>query len=124
MSSLDLRYIRDGQVLGCMSPCKKLNFGAPEGYGISEGTVPTLFMCCPTPNPDNCRIEEGCIGSEDCRRGPIENTKFVKAVHAMAEGVYAYSYDDAKGLHACPAGTVQYQMEFCPDGSVDYPIQA
>jgi len=125
MKNIDLRYIADGQVLGCMSPCKKLNFGQPAGLNINEGTLPTVYMCCPTPMIGaNCQIDRGCIGPEDCRRGPIEGTKFVKAVHDMAPGVYAYSYDDALGLHACPAGTVKYTMEFCPAGSVQYPIPA
>lgn len=123
MSGLDLRLIANNQVIGCMSPCKKLNYGPPAGYGLSEGTIPTLYMCCPTPNPSNCLLSNGCILPNDCRAGPIANTQFVKAVHSMAPGVYAYSYDDGVGLHACPAGTVQYQMEFCPAGSATYPLQ-
>ncbi|PRP86477.1 hypothetical protein PROFUN_05259 [Planoprotostelium fungivorum] len=123
MNNLDLRYIKNNMVLGCMSPCKKLTYGAPFGYGFNEGTLPSLYMCCPTPDPQNCRVEQGCIGPHDCRAGPIEDTQFVKAVHAMAPGIYSYSYDDGVGLHACPAGVVKYQMEFCPAGSTPYPLK-
>jgi len=123
MSGLDLRYIKNNMVLGCMSPCKKLTFGAPTGYGFEEGSIPSLYMCCPTPEPNDCRIERGCIGPQDCRKGPIEGTQFVKAIHDMAPGIYSYSYDDGVGLHTCPAGVVKYQMEFCPKGSSQYPLK-
>jgi len=123
MSGLDLRVISNGLLLGCMSPCKKLTYGAPQGYGINEGTIPAVYMCCPTPNPANCRIDQGCIMPKECREGPIEQSQFVKAIHDMAPGIYSYSYDDGVGLHTCPAGVVKYQMEFCPPGSTDYPIK-
>jgi len=123
MNHLDLRYIKNNMVLGCMSPCKKLTYGAPSGFGLPEGSKPAVWMCCPTPNPQNCQLDQGCIGPQDCRAGPIVNTKFVKAVHNMAPGIYSYSYDDGVGLHTCPAGVVKYQMEFCPRGSAPYPLK-
>jgi hypothetical protein len=123
LAAVDLR-IKDSTgkfALACMSPCKKLNYGQPYGYGQNEGRAPTLYMCCPTPNAANCRISQGCIGPEACRAGPIEKTQYVKAIHRMAPGIYAYSYDDLVGLHACPAHTVIYEMTFCPEGSAQYP---
>jgi len=121
LSSVDLRIINNGQVLGCMSPCKRLNWGVPYGLQQDEGHGSAMWMCCPTPTPDNCSPSNGCITPQACRTGPIENTQFVAAVHRMAPGVYSYSYDDGVGLHACPAGVTKYTMEFCPAGSAAYP---
>jgi len=124
LNSVDLRIINNAtrEVIGCMSPCKKLNWGAPYGLQQPETSGATMWMCCPTPTPDSCSPNNGCITSAACRAGPIENTKFVDAVHKNAPGVYSYSYDDGVGLHACPAGTVVYTMEFCPNGT-SYPLQ-
>jgi len=121
LRSVDLRIIKNGQILGCMSPCKRLNWGTPYGLQQTEDAGSTMWMCCPTPTPSNCNPSQGCVSPTACRAGPIENTQFVAAVHAMAPGVYAYSYDDGVGLHACPAGVTKYTMEFCPSGSSAYP---
>jgi len=121
LKSVDLRIINNGQILGCMSPCKRLNWGAPFGLQQDEGSGSPLWMCCPTPTPQNCSPANGCVSPTACRAGPIENTQFVAAVHSMAPGVYSYSYDDGVGLHACPAGVTKYTMEFCPSGSAAYP---
>jgi len=121
LKSVDLRIINNGQVLGCMSPCKRLNWGTPYGLQQPEDSGATMWMCCPTPTPADCSPSNGCISPTTCRQGPIENTQFVAAVHSMAPGVYSYSYDDGVGLHACPAGVTKYTMEFCPAGSAAYP---
>jgi len=121
LNTVDLRIISNGTILGCMSPCKRLNWGTPYGLQQAENSGATLWMCCPTPTPDKCSPENGCVTPNACRAGPIENTQFVSAVHRMAPGVYAYSYDDGVGLHACPAGVTKYTMEFCPAGSATYP---
>jgi len=119
LTSVDLRFIHPttNEILGCMSPCKKLNWQ----MGLTERSGSALWMCCPTPNPSHCDPSNGCVTPEQCRAGPIENTGYVKAVHTMSPGVYSYSYDDLVGLHACPAGKVIYTMEFCPTGSAPYP---
>jgi len=121
LKSVDLRIITNGQILGCMSPCKRLNWGTPFGLQQDESSGSPMWMCCPTPTPNNCSPSNGCITPQACRAGPIENTQFVAAVHSMAPGVYSYSYDDGVGLHACPAGVTKYTMEFCPAGSAAYP---
>ncbi|PRP89197.1 putative carbohydrate binding domain [Planoprotostelium fungivorum] len=121
MKNLDLRYRKNNMTLGCMSPCKRLTYSDPFGFGMSEASGPALMMCCPTPNPTNCLQSQGCVTAQECKAGPIENSNYVRAVHRMSPGVYAYSYDDGVGLHACPAGTVQYEMEFCPSGSTPFP---
>jgi len=124
LSSVDLRIISNGTILGCMSPCKRLNWGTPYGLQQDEGSGSAMWMCCPTPTPQSCSPSNGCITPDACRAGPIEKTKFVAAVHSMAPGVYSYSYDDGVGLHACPAGVTKYTMEFCPSGSAAYPGKA
>jgi len=123
LNSVDLRIISNNTVLGCMSPCKRLNWGVPYGLQQPENSGSTMWMCCPTPTPSSCSPADGCISPTACRNGPIENTQFVAAVHSMAPGVYSYSYDDGVGLHACPAGVATYTMEFCPAGSSQYPLQ-
>jgi len=124
LSSVDLRIMNNGSILGCMSPCKRLNWGTPYGLQQPENSGATMWMCCPTPTPNDCSPSNGCISPNACRAGPIVNTQYVAAVHAMAPGVYAYSYDDGVGLHACPAGVTKYTMEFCPSGSAAYPGKA
>lgn len=124
LRGIDLRAIVDGKIVGCLSPCKYLTFAQPWGLGEQENNgQAATWMCCPTPTPGNCHPENGCLLSPPCRAGPVSTTKFVQAVHKFAPGVYAYSYDDAVGLHACPAGSVVYEMEFCPEGSKGYPVE-
>jgi hypothetical protein len=121
LTSVDLRVYNRNKtaVLGCLSPCKKLNW---ERH-LDEGTKPTLYYCCPTPNPSDCKQDQGCITPDECREGPIEDTKWVTSMHQMAPGIYSYSYDDFVGLHTCPAEDVVYEMEFCPPGSAPYPLR-
>jgi hypothetical protein len=111
---VDLRVMSGGKVVGCMAPCKRLNYGQPHGFNQSESVDPTMMMCCPTPDQSNCRLDQGCVTPAACKAGPVASTQYVRGIHSMAPGVYAYSYDDGVGLHACPAGRVVYEMEFCP----------
>ncbi len=123
LSSVDLRFIKNGKTVGCMSPCKKLTTGGIYGFGLSEGrNMNALYMCCPTPNPGaSCTPATGCLMPDACRAGPVGSTKYVQTVNTVVPGVYAYSYDDGVGLHVCPAGRVTYTMEFCPAGAPAYP---
>jgi hypothetical protein len=62
--SYDLRLYDNNRIIGCMSPCKKLNYPAPYGYGMNENEDPALHMCCPTPacstgSPLTCRTIDG-----------------------------------------------------------------
>jgi len=119
----DLRLIKGGQVIACMSPCKK--FALPTiqgGLGQGEGSMPAVYYCCPTPSSSNCQPANGCTTPAVCRAGPVGSTKYVTAVHDETSGVYAYSYDDRVGLHTCPSSGVQYVMEYCPPGSPAYPV--
>jgi hypothetical protein len=109
-ASEDLRVKLTGQdtVLGCYSPCKKLNYASDGGFNalnLAETTDEAVIYCCPTPP----------VSTDECRAGPVAATKYVAAVHSMCPGggVYAYSYDDVFGLHNCKGGT-QFLMTFCP----------
>jgi hypothetical protein len=102
LDPVDLRLIMNNQIVGCMSPCKKLNYGQPYGMNQSESVAPTIFYCCPTPvTGDECTIANGCVTSEICSAGPVASSEYVQAIHQMAPGVYAYAYDDAVGLNNC-----------------------
>ena len=95
-----------GGVLGCFSPCKKLNYTANfGGEGQNEDTDPTVIYCCPTPP----------ITVDQCRAGPVANTQYVAAVHTMcSNGVYGYAYDDVTGLRHC-APDLKLEMTFGPN---------
>lgn len=117
----DLR-VRDsaGTVVACAAPCKRLNYPAPYGRGLPENVDPGLHMCCPTPiDPASgrCTAANGCMTPEACRAPSdprsVVHTDYVAAMHAMCPSAYAYSYDDANGLHACPADT-KFEVTFCP----------
>lgn len=108
-ASEDLRVFHPNdptKVVGCFSPCKKLNYTAVwGGEGQPEQTDPTIIYCCPTPP----------ISAEECRAGPVVNTQYVNLIHAMCTGgVYGYAYDDLQGLHRCSAGTMVH-MTFGPN---------
>ena len=117
----DLR-VRDaaGNVVACAAPCKKMNYPAPYGLGQPESVDPGLHMCCPTPiDPatGRCTAANGCMTSAACRAETdprsVVHTDYVAALHAMCPSAYAFSYDDANGLHACPSDT-SFEVTFCP----------
>jgi hypothetical protein len=117
----DLR-VRDGSgnVIACAAPCKKLNYPAPYGVGLSESQDPTLHMCCPTPiDPASgqCTVANGCMTSQACSNAAdpasVVHTRYVAALHSMCPTAYAYAYDDNAGLHACPS-TTSFEVTFCP----------
>jgi len=120
--NVDLRiYDKNKKIIGCMAPCKKLNYPAPWGLGIDEKKEPALRMCCPTDpaklKNNTCTWANECATPEACsdKRDPasVMNTKYVKALHKMTPDVYAYAYDDAKGLHTC-TGRTKFELVFCP----------
>lgn len=122
-ADVDLRLadpVDPAQTIGCLAPCKKWNWPAPRGLGQPEGDDPGLHMCCPTPiDPasGNCTVANHCMTSEACRDpgDPVSvvHTSYVAAIHAMCPSAYSYSYDDAQGLHTCPAAA-QFEVVFCP----------
>jgi hypothetical protein len=54
---------------------------------------------------------EACRAAGDPRS--VVHTDYVAALHAMCPSAYAYAYDDANGLHACPSDT-SFEVTFCP----------
>jgi hypothetical protein len=104
-----------------MSPCKRLNYGAPYGFGVPENREPATHMCCPTPYPNNtplaCTWANGCATSEMCnnRSDPntVVNTQYVNRLQSMAPNVYSFAYDDADSLRTCLANT-QFEVIYCP----------
>eukprot|EP00418_Pyrodinium_bahamense_P045718 CAMPEP_0179188074 /NCGR_PEP_ID=MMETSP0796-20121207/93337_1 /TAXON_ID=73915 /ORGANISM="Pyrodinium bahamense, Strain pbaha01" /LENGTH=587 /DNA_ID=CAMNT_0020892163 /DNA_START=42 /DNA_END=1806 /DNA_ORIENTATION=+ len=99
-----------GKPAGCYGPCLKLidpkwNNAMAKGRKRDDPNV--VPYCCTTPP----------LTSETCNAGPIVDTKYVKAVHDLCPGVYAFAYDDGMGLMRCTYG--EYQMTFyCPG----YPV--
>lgn len=111
LANVDLRIKNTtGKVVGCMSPCKFLNYPPPWGLGIPESDERVRLFCCP----------EG-VEPEECRGGPIERTKYVQYIHDQCRNSYSYSYDDSVGLHTCPSQT-KMLLEFCP--AEFYPVAA
>jgi hypothetical protein len=125
-------------IIGCMSSCKKLNYGPPYGLGQTEACHPTIDYCCPTDLPGGCNPDDksccsgaddgcitngynpgglrGCVSAEECSSGPVEDSDYVKLVHRQAPGVYAYAYDDRQGLYQCLNSDLKYEMVFGPGG--------
>jgi hypothetical protein len=108
------------KTIACLAPCKAWNYPAPYGEGHPESQEPGLHLCCPTPiDPatGNCTVANGCMTPEACRAttdpASVTHTSYVALIHARCPSAYSYSYDDAAGLHSCPA-TVQFQVTFCP----------
>jgi hypothetical protein len=66
---------------------------------------------------NQCTVANQCMTPEACRATTdpvsVEHTRYVAAVRAMCPTAYSYSYDDALGLHACPADT-RFEVTFCP----------
>jgi hypothetical protein len=98
----DLRVIKNGRTVQCLSPCKKWNYPPPFGLGRPESDGNGLWYCCPTPP----------ISPEQCRNNIVVQTEFVKVIHRDCPTAYSYSYDDEAGLHNCPNG-VSFDVNFC-----------
>lgn len=119
--NVDLRVYdaANKKIIGCMSPCKKMNYPAPWGFGVDEKKEPALHMCCPTDpqkiKDNTCTWANECATSQACSdakdANSIVHTKYVQSIHKMAPDVYAYAYDDVKGLHTC-TGRTKFELVF------------
>jgi hypothetical protein len=122
-ADVDLRVadpLSPGRALACMSPCKAWQYPAPYGLGRPESQDPGLHLCCPTPiDPASgqCTTANGCMTPDACRSTSdplgVVHTDYVAVIHTRCPTAYSYSYDDAAGLHACPAAT-GFEVTFCP----------
>lgn len=92
----DLRVFRNGQVVACLSPCKKWNYPPPYGFGYDELISPGVDVCCPTPP----------ISSEQCNAGIVVQTQYVNLVRNECPTAYSFAYDDLAGL-------VSQNMKIC-----------
>ncbi len=108
------------RTIACMAPCKAWQYPAPYGLGLPESQDPGLHLCCPTPidpGTGQCTVANGCMTPDACRAVAdpvsVEHTDYVAVVRAGCPTAYSYSYDDAAGLHACPAST-GFEVVFCP----------
>ena len=120
---LDLRVTDPADpstTIACLSPCKAWNYPAPYGEGQPESQDPGLHLCCPTPidpQTGNCTIANACMTPDACRAASdpesVVHTSYVALVHARCPSAYSYAYDDAAGLHTCPA-TTMFEVTFCP----------
>jgi len=91
----------DGNVVQCLSPCKKWNWPQPLGLGRDEAVAPGDKFCCPAHlTADQCRAE-------------VEQTRFVEVVRRTCPTAYSWAYDDDAGLHTCPPDTV-FDVTICP----------
>ena len=99
----NLQVVKDGQVVQCLSPCKRWNYPPPWGQGKPETQQPGEQFCCPTPP----------VSPGECRAGLIEQTKYVSLVRAECPSAYSYTYDDTGGSHDCPPGT-SFVATICP----------
>lgn len=90
---------RDNSLVGCLSPCKKWTSAKPIGNGMGEMDGDGRLLCCPHPNrPINGKNP---VSAEECRRGPVVQTEYVKLVRRICPTAYSYAFDDVQGSHDC-----------------------
>jgi len=94
---------RNGNVVACMSPCKRFTSPVSQG-GMGQSETPFIgqMMCCPTPP----------VSVAQCRAGPVVGTQYVGLVRQTCPTAYSYAYDDTNGLHNCPTAT-SFDVQFC-----------
>jgi hypothetical protein len=98
-----LKVVKQGQIVQCLAPCYKWVYPPPYGMNKSKYDPPGKLMCCPTPP----------VTSEECRAGPVVQSKYVQLVRSSCPSAYSYAYDDEGGSHDCPPGT-SFTATLCP----------
>lgn len=104
-------------IVGCMSPCNKLNYDYPYNHHKELNT----HMCCSIDldriKNNTCTWENQCSTPEMCnnKNDPLSiiHTKYVKKMHRMCPDAYSYPYDNVNGLHTCTTKT-KFNVIFCP----------
>jgi hypothetical protein len=104
---LRMRNPKNGDAIGCFSPCGKLTSPARVGgLGFKASDREAQAYCC----------TGAFAGSEACRAGPVDRTKYAKLVDQACDGeADAWAYDRAHGLHTC-TGPVRLVYTVCPKG--------
>ena len=88
---------------GCYSPCGLLtysNWGNPYGRHAPANPPADKYCCAGAYNTN-----------PTCMRGPDKDMEYTKVVHSHCDA-YAWAYDDAVGLKACPSSTTQFHITF------------
>ncbi len=98
----DLRVVRDGETVMCLSPCKRWNYPSPYGLNKPEIEGDGRELCC-----------AGGISPAECNAGIVTQTEYVKRVRANCPSAYSFAFDDDAGTHACPFDT-NFTVTFCP----------
>jgi hypothetical protein len=83
-SDLQVKDLPQQDIIACNSPCSEFQ---------------TEAFCCGNTTP------------QQCQTGPVVSTDYVKLIHEYCPLVYAYSYDDMRGLHTCSQSN--YEVQFC-----------
>jgi len=110
--SLNVKHPTFGGSVGCYSPCGLLtyrNWNNPDGNHGNGDNIAGPYCCPPPWTP------------ESCRAGPSASMHFTSYIHSKCPHTYAYSYDDADGLHTCPPNTHYTWTLFCPSGGSPVP---
>jgi hypothetical protein len=104
---LRMRDPKSKEAIGCFSPCGKLT--APTrvgGLGFKQTDREAQAYCC----------TGAFAGSEACRAGPVDKTKYAELVDKTCDGeADAWAYDKAHGTHTC-TGPVRLVYTVCPKG--------
>jgi len=104
---LRMRDPKTKEAIGCFSPCGKLT--APTrvgGLGFKQTDREAEAYCC----------TGAFAGSEACRAGPVDKTKYAELVDKTCDGeADAWAYDKAHGTHTC-TGPVRLVYTVCPKG--------
>lgn len=94
---------RENEYAGCYSPCGVLTY---SNWGNQYGTH----------SPDAYPADEYCCAGayqqpDQCKTGPDGNMAYTQVVHANCDA-YAWAYDDAVGLKACPSAQTKFLVQF------------
>lgn len=88
---------------GCYSPCALLTYNNwHQPYGLfTPAQSPADQYCC-----------AGAMNTPDtCHTGPNDTMKYTEVVHSHCD-TYAWAYDDAIGLKACPSSDATFSITF------------
>jgi Thaumatin family len=93
----------------CANPACNLTLTECPTGNLKDDSSSCLSPCSLTHLPEMCC---GSLTPEQCRAGPVVNTSYVQLVNQRCPLVYAYSYDDSRGLHTC-AGDTNIVISYC-----------